>query len=793
MVSKLTRLSVFALLLVLIPISTAAIDEFPISYRSLESEILSTNAFDCTNPDFSIPETECLALVALYNNTDGAHWTDADTNQWLIAADPCNWEGVDCEGGSNVAELRLENNGLSGPIPSALEDLTQLYALDLKDNNLTEDIPGSLGNLTKLGFFRLNNNQLSGIIPPSLGDLTQLHYLTLANNQLTGVIPETFSNLTNLEGLHLSNNQLNEPIPNIWENFSSIQEIRFHENQLTGDIPSSFLGLTTLIELSLSNNQLEGTIPDFSQLDNLEILELGSNMLIGGIPPSLGGLESLRVLNLGGNRLDGSIPTGLGLLTTLEIIGLGLNPLEGPIPQDFCDLASLQELGIPQTPGLIDQIPDCFDVDHLPELRKINLCETNLTGPIPNSIWGLTNLEQLWLCSSQFEGTIPEDISYLKQLKYLDLSRNKLYGTIPDGLGLLADNLVTLRLESNQLEGPIPRSIRDLVNLNTDSEWHGLFNTDLGYNKLYSDDQDVSDFLNEKDPDWFKTQTVAPSSVSAEAIDHTSIRFSWERQDLESEFASMGKYQIYYRTRPEDEYMLLEGSSLDRMLDTGVGTPFLPETEYDIVLRSYTRSYPYVGQQNELTSEDSNMIRVTTLPGGSQVTVESESANTLLYEDPDGNSTTVQIPSAAVTDTIELLFSPSTSTPSLVNTTESELIPALSSAIPPDLDFAGNAFALNAFKDGILLHEFVFEKPITITIEYDDNDITNVFENSQKLYYWDENMRRWEKASDTCDPPTTPILDLTNKSLGVSICHLSDFAVLGDKRYFMFLPTISND
>ena len=793
MVSKLTHLSVFALLLVLIPISTTAIDEFPISYRSLESEILSTNAFDCTNPDSSIPETECLALVALYDNTDGANWTDADTNQWLIAADPCNWEGVDCDGGSNVTELRLENNGLSGPIPSALEDLTQLYALDLSDNNLTGAIPERLGELTKLDLLRLGNNQLGGIIPESLGSLTLLHDFVLADNQLTDRIPATFGNLTNLSIIDLSSNQLTEQIPDIWGGLTGITEIRFHENQLTGDIPSSFLGLTTLIELSLSNNQLDGTIPDFRQLDNLEILELSSNMLTGGIPPSLTNLPNLIRLDLTNNQLIGPLPQSWPQQSYLEDLRLGLNPLSGPIPDEFCELESLQVLNLAQTPELNNPIPDCFNAANLPNLRRLNLCETNLTGPIPNSIWGLTNLEQLWLCSSQFEGTIPKDISNLKQLKYLDLSRNKLSGPIPDELGLLADNLVTLRLESNQLEGPIPTSISDLVNLNTDSEWHGLFITDLGYNKLYSDDQDVSDFLNEKDPDWFKTQTVAPSSVSAEAIDHTSIRFSWERQDLESEFASMGKYQIYYRTRPEDEYMLLEGSSLDRMLDTGVGTPFLPETEYDIVLRSHTRSYPYVGQQNELTSEDSNMIRVTTLPGGSQVTVESESANTLLYEDPDGNSTTVQIPSAAVTDTIELLFSPSTSTPSLVNTTESELIPALSSTIPPDLDFAGNAFALNAFKDGILLHEFVFEKPITISIEYDDNDITNVFENSQNLYYWDENKRRWEKASDTCDPPTTPILDLTNKSLGVSICHLSDFAVLGDKRYFMFLPTISND
>jgi len=45
-----------------------------------------------------IPEIERDALIALYNSTDGANWSD-NTN-WLGAVGTeCNWLGVDCAGG----------------------------------------------------------------------------------------------------------------------------------------------------------------------------------------------------------------------------------------------------------------------------------------------------------------------------------------------------------------------------------------------------------------------------------------------------------------------------------------------------------------------------------------------------------------------------------------------------------------------------------------------------------------------------------------------------------------------
>ena len=59
--------------------------------------------FDCGNVT-EIPTTECEALVALYESTDGDNWND--NTGWLATDTPCSWFGVTCEAG-NVSKLNL--------------------------------------------------------------------------------------------------------------------------------------------------------------------------------------------------------------------------------------------------------------------------------------------------------------------------------------------------------------------------------------------------------------------------------------------------------------------------------------------------------------------------------------------------------------------------------------------------------------------------------------------------------------------------------------------------------------
>ncbi|KVI00951.1 Leucine-rich repeat-containing protein [Cynara cardunculus var. scolymus] len=79
--------------------------------------------------------------------------------------------------------------------------LTQLQEISLLGNRLTGKIPPELGNITTLTKLDLEANQLSGTIPSELGSLFHLKSLILSSNQLKGTLPAALAELRNLTNL----------------------------------------------------------------------------------------------------------------------------------------------------------------------------------------------------------------------------------------------------------------------------------------------------------------------------------------------------------------------------------------------------------------------------------------------------------------------------------------------------------------------------------------------------------------------------------------------------------------
>jgi hypothetical protein len=143
-----------------------------------------------------IPQVERDALIALYNSTDGANWSN--NTGWLGAVGTeCTWYGVNCAGG-HVEGLYLSGNQLSGNIPQELGSLSSLTGLYMWSNQLSGVIPPELGSLSSLLELSLDSNQLSGVIPPELGNLPSLRVAYLSSNQLSGSIPAQLENLLGL-------------------------------------------------------------------------------------------------------------------------------------------------------------------------------------------------------------------------------------------------------------------------------------------------------------------------------------------------------------------------------------------------------------------------------------------------------------------------------------------------------------------------------------------------------------------------------------------------------------------
>ena len=181
-----------------------------------------TNRSTVTDTSEGTVATDRAALVALYNTTGGANWTN-NTN-WLTNEALSEWYGVTTNSDGRVTSLDLNSNQLTGPIPAELGNLASLQELILWYNQLTGPIPAALGDLTELRELSLSRNMLDGEIPAALGDLASLQILYLNDNKLTGPIPGELGNLSSLQKLHLSRNMLDGEIPAELGDLASLQE-----------------------------------------------------------------------------------------------------------------------------------------------------------------------------------------------------------------------------------------------------------------------------------------------------------------------------------------------------------------------------------------------------------------------------------------------------------------------------------------------------------------------------------------------------------------------------------------
>ncbi|OEK09134.1 hypothetical protein A8C32_10390 [Flavivirga aquatica] len=230
-----------------------------------------------------MPQEERQALIDLYNATKGDKWNNTieGDKPWLInetSSLVSDWYGVTVVDGK-VIEVNLNNNILEGEIQSSINNLLHLTVLNLGDNQLSGSIPSSIGGLHMLITLILENNKLTEELPVALGSLANLVTLKLGGNNLKKEIPISFCNLLNLQELDLSN------------------------NQITGKLIPEFAFLKSLVRLDVRNNQLEGMIPQGLQtLSNLEFVGLSDNSFKGKLPLGFRSLSNLQELLFENNQ-----------------------------------------------------------------------------------------------------------------------------------------------------------------------------------------------------------------------------------------------------------------------------------------------------------------------------------------------------------------------------------------------------------------------------------------------------------------------------------------------------------
>lgn len=113
---------------------------------------------------------------------------------------------------SSDTTLDLSNQGLA-KIPNSVFEKTNLEELNVSNNQLTGAIQAEIRHLQNLRVLNLSNNQMTGV-PAEIGQLENLEILNLSNNQLTG-LPYELGNLKNLKTLYIFGNNYSEQDLNI--------------------------------------------------------------------------------------------------------------------------------------------------------------------------------------------------------------------------------------------------------------------------------------------------------------------------------------------------------------------------------------------------------------------------------------------------------------------------------------------------------------------------------------------------------------------------------------------------
>ena len=264
------------------------------------------------------------------------------------------------------------------------------------------------------------------------------------------------------------------------------------------------------------------------------------------------------MLNLAANDLTGPVPPWLGGLTNLRELVLTNNQLSGTIPPQLAALSGLQ---------------------------RLILGNNDLSGAIPSELGTLASLRTLVLAGNALSGAIPGQLGNLSELRLLVLSGNRLSETIPATLGNLS-NLQELWLNSNALQGAVPDSFCDLT---------AKFFLDLGYNALAS----APACVDQADPFWRETQTMAPSNLQAAVLSGTTVRLSWSPIEYVSDG---GGYEVSYRRSGAS--WVVAGTTPNKSASSLTLTGLTPRMAYEFRVRTFTPEHntPPAFQQNALWS-----------------------------------------------------------------------------------------------------------------------------------------------------------------------------------------------
>jgi Leucine-rich repeat (LRR) protein len=377
--------------------------------------------------------------------------------------------------------LSLNQNQLSGPIPPDLGSLP-LVILYLNENSLTGAVPPELcflfagpAFLMSPNAIWLNQNKLSGDLPSCFGRMSNLKDFDLSSNKLVGPVP-SFANASSLKTLRLSANPQmflapsSSLPPSLTEFYASalmtarswpfaglcgrqLKVVQLSGTSLDADVPACITQMTTLKVLTASRCMLTGELPQsLGDLTNLEAFDLSFNMLIGTVPSSVRALLKLKTFDISFNSFSTSAQALLQpfqLLPLLLSISFSSNFISGQLTTDlFWNLDST--------------------IVYFPSLTTLMLSNNSVTGSLLHVMGTLPMLSTVDVTSNRFEGAVPSSFNSLSVFLAANNSLRDVSASLPQFLEPRCeqhclDLCIAASNSSNQLVAACLRSCCDVI------------------------------------------------------------------------------------------------------------------------------------------------------------------------------------------------------------------------------------------------------------------------------------------------------------------------------------------
>ncbi|KAL5987464.1 hypothetical protein ACLOJK_035212 [Asimina triloba] len=229
-----------------------------------------------------------------------------------------------------------------------------------------------------------------------------------------------------------------------------------------GQIPQDIANLRKLVFLHLSGPS--------SPAKNSMTLQLGRSTL-RGLTQNLSSLEELQLSSMVISAQGQEWGEALSALPNLRKLNMSNSRLSGPIHPSLSRLHFLTELDLSYN-NLSSPVPS-FIAD-FSSLTLLSIVGCGLQGAFPPSIFNMPNLAHVEIDENPDLVVSFPEFTQNSSLKSLVLSNTRFYGRLPYSLGNLRE-LSYLYARYCKVSGPLPSS---LVNLSS------LKNLDLSYNNL---------------------------------------------------------------------------------------------------------------------------------------------------------------------------------------------------------------------------------------------------------------------------------------------------------------------